>query len=111
MNTIDSLQALKTAMEEGATPQPVAEFLAQLDDGERLALLEALGNGLLDARQAVQAVTHPDPRGTTIANVRVTLSRAIAELLRARALLANTPAQAQHSSVLYRTVVHTGADS
>lgn len=69
-------------------PLRVAELWARLDDEDRVALLSALGDGLLDARWAVQEVTLPGHAGTPIVSLLASLNRAIQELSRARELLA-----------------------
>jgi hypothetical protein len=69
-------------------PLRVAELWAHLEDEDRVALLSALGDGLLDARWAVQEVTLPSHAGTPIVSLLASLNRAIQELSRARELLA-----------------------
>ncbi len=79
-----------TSAGKATSPGPlrVAELWARLDDGDRVALLSALGDGLLDARWAVQKMTQPDHAGTPIVSLLASLNLAIQELSRARELLA-----------------------
>jgi hypothetical protein len=66
----------------------IAELWGQLGEEDRVALLSALGSGLLDARWAAQAVTQPGNAGLPGATVLAALGRAIQELSRAQELLA-----------------------
>ena len=75
-------------------PLRVAELWARLDDEDRVALLSALGDGLLDARWAVQEMTQPGRAGTPIGSLLASLNRAIQELTRARKLLADRAEEA-----------------
>jgi len=89
--------AMYISASNGNSPSPltangrilrVAELWAHLDDEDRLALLSALGDGLLDARWAVQEVTQPSHAGSPVVSLFASLDRAIQELSRARELLA-----------------------
>jgi hypothetical protein len=66
----------------------VAELWGQLHEEDRLALLSALGDGLLDARWAVQEMTQPESTRMPVVVLLASLNRAIQELRRARELLA-----------------------
>jgi hypothetical protein len=65
----------------------VAEFLAQLDEVERLELLNAIGAGLHNARLAAQCTTDPGPRSEMVVQLLAYLSGAIDELEAARAIV------------------------
>ena len=80
-------------MAASGSPLRVAELWARLDDEDRMALLSALGDGLLDARWAVQEMTQPGHAGTAIGSLLASLNRAIQELSRARELLADRSAE------------------
>jgi hypothetical protein len=76
------------------SPLRVEDLWARLDDEDRVALLSALGDGLLDARWAVQEMSQPGHSGKAIGSLLASLNRAILELSRARKLLADRSAEA-----------------
>jgi hypothetical protein len=89
--------AMYTSANNGNSPRPltandrhlrVAELWAHLEDEDRVALLSALGDGLLDARWAVQEMIRPGHAGSPVVSLLASLNRAILELSRARELLA-----------------------
>jgi hypothetical protein len=65
----------------------VADLLAQLDESDRLALANALGAGLHDARMAAQCITSPDSHSEHVVQLLAYLTRAIGALNVARDLV------------------------
>ena len=62
----------------------VADFLAQLPESEHLALGNAIGAGLHDARLAAQCLTDPGPQAENVAQLLAYLNGAIQRLSAAR---------------------------
>jgi hypothetical protein len=62
----------------------VANFLAQLPEAEHLALGNAIGAGLHDARLAAQCLTDPGPQAENVAQFLAYLNGAITWLSAAR---------------------------
>jgi hypothetical protein len=65
----------------------VADFLAQLPEAEHLALGNAIGAGLHDARLAAQCLTDPGPQGENTVQLLAYLSGAVRSLEQARELV------------------------
>ena len=62
----------------------VRDFLAQLDEGEHLTLIDAIGAGLHDASMAALCLTDPGPQAEHVAQLLAYLTRAIGSLEAAR---------------------------
>ncbi len=65
----------------------VADFLAYLDETDRLLLVNALGAGLENARLAAQYLTDPDRHNEDVLQLLAYLTFAITELEAARELV------------------------
>jgi hypothetical protein len=65
----------------------VANFLAQLPEAEHLALGNAIGAGLHDARLAAQCLTDPSRQAENVAQLLAYLNGAITRLSAAREIV------------------------
>lgn len=65
----------------------VADLVAQLPEDEQLALTNALGAGLHDARMAVQCLTDPDRHSENVMQILTYVNRSIEQLEAARDLI------------------------
>jgi hypothetical protein len=65
----------------------ISDFLAELDQAEHLALANAVGEGLHQARQAAQCLTDDDPQHHTVVQLLAYLSTSIERLRAVRALV------------------------
>ncbi len=65
----------------------VSELVAQLPEAEHLALGNAVGAGLFNARMAAQCLTDPDPQHQNVLQLLTYLTTAISELASARELI------------------------
>jgi hypothetical protein len=65
----------------------VADFLAELPIAERLALLQATGEGLRHVTAATECLAGVGPRGETVVELLTSLSTAIERLQVARGIV------------------------
>ena len=65
----------------------VADFLAQLSEAEQLAMANAIGEGLHQARNAAQCLTDQDSQHENVVQLLAYLSAAIERLHAARELV------------------------
>ncbi len=65
----------------------VSELVAQLPEAEHLALGNAVGAGLFNARMAARCLTDPDPQHQNVLQMLTYLTTAINELASARELI------------------------
>jgi hypothetical protein len=65
----------------------VADFLRQLSRDDELALGNAIGSGLHDARLAAQCITEPGRHAENVLQLGAYLTRAIESLEAARAIV------------------------